>query len=86
MSRLFHAVKGKTAPILGFADFTQPFTLETDASKHGLGAVLSQQQGDSKCITAYASRRLRDAEKNDRNYCSIKKNSEVTCLDQSLWF
>lgn len=61
-----------TAPILGFADFTQPFIVETDASQHGLGAVLYQQQEGTKRVIAYASRRLRQAEKNDRNYSSMK--------------
>lgn len=70
----FEQLKEKltTAPILGFADFTQPFVVETDASQHGLGAVLCQQQGDTKRVIAYASRRLRQAEKNDRNYSSMK--------------
>ena len=34
------------APILVFADYTKLFLLETNASKDGLGAVLSQKQGD----------------------------------------
>ena len=41
-------LKGKvqSASILVFPDFDKPFLLETDASKEGLGVVLSQQQGD----------------------------------------
>ena len=35
-----------SAPILAFADYTKEFLLETDASKEGLGAVLSQKQVD----------------------------------------
>ncbi len=61
-----------TAPVLGFADFSCPFILETDASQNGLGAILYQKQGDEKRVIAYASRRLRNAEKNDRNYSSMK--------------
>ncbi|KAK3560440.1 hypothetical protein QTP86_008445 [Hemibagrus guttatus] len=61
-----------SAPMLGYADFTLPFVLETDASNLGLGAVLYQHQKGEKTVIAYASRRLRGAEKNDQNYSSMK--------------
>ena len=35
-----------SAPILDFADYTKEFLLESDASKEGLGEVLSQKQAD----------------------------------------
>ena len=35
-----------SSPILAFANYTKDFLLETDASKEGLGAVLSQKQAD----------------------------------------
>ena len=54
-----------TAPIFAFADYTKPFLLETNASKDGLGAVLSQKQvnGQYHPIT-YGSRALMSHKKN----------------------
>ena len=56
-------MKGMTAPVLAFADFKQPFRLETDASKDGLDVVLSQRQSDGKYHpVAYTSRSLKGSE------------------------
>ena len=46
----FHTLKQAcmSVPILAFADYTKEFLLETDASKEGLGAVLSQKQADRR--------------------------------------
>ena len=47
------------APVLAFADFDQPFLMETNASKLGLGAVLSQKQPDMWYhLVAYVSQSL----------------------------
>ena len=53
------------APILAFTDYTKPFLLETDASKDGLGVVLSQKQMDGQYhLVAYGSRALMPHAKN----------------------
>lgn len=51
-------------PVLGFPEFSQPFTLHTDASNQGLGAVLYQKQNGKLRVIAYGSRTLTGAEKN----------------------
>ena len=61
-----------SAPILGFADFSKPFILETDASYKGLGAVISQIQSGKLRVIGYASRALRGPEKNQVRYNSMK--------------
>ena len=53
------------SPVLAFADYTKEFLLETDASKEGLGAVLSQKQEDGQFhLVTYSSRVLTTHEKN----------------------
>ena len=48
-----------------FPDFNKPFLLETDASKEGLGVVLSQKQDDGHYHpVAFGSRTLTQSEQN----------------------
>ena len=54
-----------TTPVLVYPLFDGVFTLETDASIHGLGAVLTQVQDDEQLHSiAYASRALNPQEAN----------------------
>ena len=70
----FDALKNAltTAPVLGFADITKPFILETDASHQGLGVLLLQEQEGRTRVIAYASRSLRGPEKNRTAYSSLQ--------------
>ena len=51
-------------PILAYPDVNLPYTLYTDASDKGLGAVLYQRQEGQMRVIGYGSRTLTTAEKN----------------------
>ena len=54
-----------SALVLVFPDFNKPFLLETDASKEGLGVVLSQKQDNGRYHpVAFSSRTLTPSEQN----------------------
>ncbi len=62
------------APVLKYPDYSKPFTIHTDASKIGLGAILCQtDEMNKEHVIAYASRTIN---KHERNY-SI---TELECL------
>lgn len=69
--------KARSAPILAFPDNTKPFTLDTDASDTGVGAVLDGNGAER--VVAYASRTLSRAE---RRYCVTRK--ELLAIVTSL--
>jgi len=52
------------APILIAPDYDRPFSLSTDASTSGLGAVLEQERDGQARVIAFASRVLSPAEQN----------------------
>ena len=54
-----------SAPVLAYPDLNKEYLLKTDASKLGLGAVLSQKQSDGRYHpVAFRSRALHGAEVN----------------------
>ncbi len=61
-----------SAPVLVYADFSKPFTLEIDASHQGLGAILSKEVDGQRRPVAFANRGLRGAERDMENYSAMK--------------
>ena len=59
-----------TAPVLAYPIASGKFTLDTDASEKGIGAVLSQEQNGQERVAAYFSRSLN---RRERNYCVTRK-------------
>ena len=59
-----------TGPVLALPQSEGIYTLDTDASDYGLGAVLSQQQSEGERVIAYASRTMNKAE---RRYETTRK-------------
>ena len=51
-----------SAPVLNHVDPSRPFVIEADASRHAIGAVLSQLDGEVLKPVAFTSRKLREDE------------------------
>ena len=58
------------ALILGYPNDTEPYTLTTDASLFGIGAIISQRQQWGEKVIAYASKTL---SKSQRNHSATKQ-------------
>jgi hypothetical protein len=58
------------APVLAYPIASGRFTLDTDASERGIGAVLSQEQNGKERVVAYFSRSL---SRRERNYSVTRK-------------
>ncbi len=56
----------KEPPVLAYPDFYLSFTLHTDASEEGMGAILYQCQEGKLRVIGYGSRTLTTTEKNYR--------------------
>jgi len=72
-TRAFAELKRRlcTTPVLSSPDFERPFTLQTDASERGVGAVLSQHSEDGEeHPVAFFSRKLLPREE---KYATIEK-------------
>jgi len=57
-------------PILTYPDLASEYILDTDASNHNVGAVLSQVQDGREVEVAYSSKALSASEK---NYCTTRR-------------
>ena len=70
--KAYNTLKAEIAssPILRLPDNTKPFTLRTDASDKGLGAVLLQEHDGKLLPVSYASKKLTEREK---KYSTIER-------------
>jgi len=59
-----------SSPILSFPTEIGQFILDTDASNHGMGAVLSQVQDGKEKVIAYLNKVF---DKSERNYCVTRR-------------
>lgn len=59
-----------SSPVISCPDFERPFTIQTDASDYGLGAVLSQEFPEGERVVSFISRSLTRSE---RKYSTTEK-------------
>ena len=68
----FESLKSKlvTVPVLAYPKAEGQYILDTDASNHAIGAVLSQVQDGEERVIAYPSRALHGGQE---HYCTTKR-------------
>lgn len=52
-----------SSPVISCPDFDRPFTIQTDASDYGLGAVLTQSYPEGEKVVSFISRSLSSSER-----------------------
>jgi len=66
------------APNLAYHDPAKEYILDTDASDHNVGAVLSQVLNGHEVVVAYYSKAISAPEK---NYCANRKDLLTVVID-----
>lgn len=71
-----------TTPVLSCPDFNLPFSVHTDASNFGIGAMLTQIKENKEVVIAYMSKSLN---KNEQNYSTTERETLAVITALEHW-